>query len=339
MSMLRNQTTTPKKKERRLQNRRAVRHTELTALDENTSPALGNRAQTSPTHKHKCEICFKQFQYLSKLNDHMVVHSYEKNFKCRFCDKRYRRRRELNTHMKRHRLENLSASMCNPFQNQELQEGGVEVPLEAVLGRVPSQVDDLNRVESWARQAMGELNEKHEEVEVAMPLVAAAMYEDVQSRLEHPNAIIYDRQFDTDMFNAVLLGYENVVRLLLSNGYDPNTPDTYFGSVLHVAAAFNTIEIVELLLQSGAEVNAEGGGFGSVLQAATVRGGHESSAIVNLLLDWGADVKFRRGWDGQTVLETAIHAGNREVMYILMERGALLNYVGRNSVWFGTRTG
>ncbi|KAF8518578.1 hypothetical protein JB92DRAFT_2634701, partial [Gautieria morchelliformis] len=58
------------------------------------------------------------------------------------------------------------------------------------------------------------------------------------------------------------------------------------GNALQVASLRGHHAIVQLLLENGADVNAQGGWYGNALQAALSQGHHP---IVQLLLEKGAD--------------------------------------------------
>ena len=85
---------------------------------------------------------------------------------------------------------------------------------------------------------------------------------------------------------------------------------------LHIAACEGLEDEVSRLLEDGARVDAPGETWGNVLQAAVV-GGHVS--IIQLLLDYGADVTLYGGPYGQYSLHTAMQSGNREIVRLLLE--------------------
>ena len=85
---------------------------------------------------------------------------------------------------------------------------------------------------------------------------------------------------------------------------------------LHIAAYEGLEDEVAQLLKDGAKVNAPGETWGNVLQAAVV-GGHVS--IVQLLLEYGAEVTLYGGPYGQYSLYTAMRSGNNEIVRLLLE--------------------
>ena len=85
---------------------------------------------------------------------------------------------------------------------------------------------------------------------------------------------------------------------------------------LHIAAYEGLEAEVFQLLKDGAKVNAPGHTWGNVLQAAVV-GGHVS--IVQLLLEYGAEVTLYGGPYGQYSLYTAMQSGKEEMVRLLLE--------------------
>ena len=85
---------------------------------------------------------------------------------------------------------------------------------------------------------------------------------------------------------------------------------------LHIAAYEGLEDEVAQLLKDGAKVNAPGQTWGNVLQAA-VMGGHVS--IVQLLLEYGAEVTLYGGPYGQYSLYTAMRSEKKEIVRILRE--------------------
>ena len=118
-----------------------------------------------------------------------------------------------------------------------------------------------------------------------------------------------------------------------------NTADSELGSKasyechknppLHIAAYEGLEDEVSRLLEDGARVDAPGETWGNVLQAAVV-GGHVS--IVQLLLDYGADVTLYGGPYGQYSLHTAMQSGNREIGRLLLEAREKTEFISTEEV-------
>ncbi|KAJ6527979.1 ankyrin repeat-containing domain protein [Mycena vulgaris] len=79
--------------------------------------------------------------------------------------------------------------------------------------------------------------------------------------------------------------------------------------------------LVQLILDNGADVNAPGGGYGSPLLAATIRG---NTGVVQLLLEHRADINFESGERGSAFC-VASEDGNIEIAQLLLEHGAHIN--------------
>ena len=70
-------------------------------------------------------------------------------------------------------------------------------------------------------------------------------------------------------------------------------------------------------------MNAKGGDYGNALQAAS-NDGHKE--IVQLLLERGADVNAQGGYYGDA-LQAALNNGHKEIVQLLLGRGANMNEV------------
>ena len=98
---------------------------------------------------------------------------------------------------------------------------------------------------------------------------------------------------------------------------------------LHIAAYEGLEDEVSRLLEDGARLDAPGETWGNVLQAAVV-GGHVS--IVQLLLDYGADVTLYGGPYGQYSLHTAMQSGRREIVRLLLEAREKTEFISTEEV-------
>jgi ankyrin repeat protein len=84
-----------------------------------------------------------------------------------------------------------------------------------------------------------------------------------------------------------------------------------------------------MLLKKGADVNAQGGVYGNALQAASAEGKQEIS--VAMLLERGADVNAQGGVAGNA-LQAASAAGEKEIVAMLLEKGADVDHPQRRTV-------
>ena len=109
-----------------------------------------------------------------------------------------------------------------------------------------------------------------------------------------------------------------VVRALLAEGVDVNTPQADGATALHWAAHWDDGDTADLLIRAGAHVNAANAHGVTPLSLACLNG---SAAIVDRLLAAGADPNAARA-TGETPLMTAAHTGNVDVVQALLSYGA-----------------
>jgi ankyrin repeat protein len=100
-----------------------------------------------------------------------------------------------------------------------------------------------------------------------------------------------------------------------------NQKDVAGNTALHHAAFTGNSFLVQLLFQSGANVSANNRGRTALHFAA--ESGKESTEIVQLLLEQGADIHAPDS-NGRTALHEAIREGNLQIFRILLDRGASL---------------
>lgn len=165
-------------------------------------------------------------------------------------------------------------------------------------------------------------------------------------------------QFGSVLQAAAYSGSEELVRLFLEKGANINQEGGEYAHVLQAAIPLCSEACILFLLDSGAKVNVHGGRYGSALRAAITwnrepivrellkRGADpnevipESSMsvlyiaatkgyvkIVEALLDHGADINLKSG-SLRTALHAAIRQNNKEVVNLLMDRGAIPDTLG-----------
>jgi ankyrin repeat protein len=109
---------------------------------------------------------------------------------------------------------------------------------------------------------------------------------------------------------------------LVAKRADLNTAQPDGTTALHWAAHWNDARTVAMLLRAGANPKAVNRYGASPLSEAVVSG---SAAMIQSLLDAGADPKTLTTADGETVLMTAARAGNLDAVRLLLDRGADVN--------------
>ena len=114
--------------------------------------------------------------------------------------------------------------------------------------------------------------------------------------------------------------HENIVRLLLERGADPNAVEKGPGT-LHMALWRGDTALVDLLLSHGASSHRpDDSGITPLMMAAMV--GHASALL--RLLDEGAVVDSQDR-QGMTAMTVACRSGRAEIFTILLDRGARLD--------------
>lgn len=98
----------------------------------------------------------------------------------------------------------------------------------------------------------------------------------------------------------------NVVRILLHHGANPNVGDQNGASPLHLASEIGNLSVVDALLEEGANVNyIDDEGETALFYA--LRGQHED--VVRKLFDYGVDAPMRNS-DGETALDFCLAIGD-----------------------------
>jgi ankyrin repeat protein len=114
-------------------------------------------------------------------------------------------------------------------------------------------------------------------------------------------------------------GYDDVVKLLLSKGANPNTLMKNGWSPLDCVCSGGELETARSLIEHGADVNLAMEPGDTPLILAAMKGHLD---VVRLLLENGADPK-RRGEEGYTVLQAAAFSGNKELAAFLVTHAGL----------------
>ncbi|KAL4874323.1 ankyrin repeat-containing domain protein [Aspergillus karnatakaensis] len=123
----------------------------------------------------------------------------------------------------------------------------------------------------------------------------------------------------TLLTSAAAYGHTEAMKLALTYGINPNTPDPHGKTALHHAARTGNLEPVELLLAAGANINARcETGTTPLLLAVSMR----KIAVARYLLDCGADIHAQNR-NGFNVIDLAIaRETGVEMVEMLLDRGA-----------------
>ena len=158
-------------------------------------------------------------------------------------------------------------------------------------------------------------------------------YEDVVKILivggANPN--MSDKYGSTPLHLATIRGHTDVVQLLLENGAMPDMPDKEGKTALHWAATanFGRQQVVELLLNRGAKPNMADLHGRTPLHVAAMRG-HKD--VVQMLLNGSAEpnIKSQPSQQGVTPLHCAVIQNRKEVVQLLINGGAEPNMADQN---------
>ena len=124
----------------------------------------------------------------------------------------------------------------------------------------------------------------------------------------------------TALWQSMSKRHEDVVRLLLERGADPNTPgNEYDHTPLHGAAGLGSKELVEMLLNAGADPMDQDEDTGSTPLHSAVYA--RSCEVIQILRDHGADPN-KEDNTGDTPLTIAHEKGLMDIVDILKNGGA-----------------
>jgi ankyrin repeat protein len=131
-----------------------------------------------------------------------------------------------------------------------------------------------------------------------------------------------DESGSTPMFEAVKRNRPEFVQLLIDRGAKVNVKDIRQFTPLTTAAAAGAEEISRILVKAGADVTSETYGLTPLMFAVASR----KIPMVKLLVELGAPVDQVSSMSGQTVLFSAIYAGNPEMVQALIDLKANVNF-------------
>jgi len=141
----------------------------------------------------------------------------------------------------------------------------------------------------------------------------------------------------TPLMYAALYADAGALRRLLANGADPNIPNEAGATAL--MWAIDDMEKTQLLIERGADVNARSNDGRTPLLIAAGRAG--SRDVVKLLLDRGANPSLSATSNNgnRTPLSEAASTGDDAVLRLLLERGADVKTAGLLPLHFAAAVG
>jgi len=113
-------------------------------------------------------------------------------------------------------------------------------------------------------------------------------------------------------------GHTKIMKLLLNEGANPDTPDLHENRPIHLAAKAGKNEAIKLLLDNGVDPDSYNDDTDTPLLLAA-RGGHLDT--LSLLLEAGATVNVCDASDS-TPLHNAAIGGHQQALKLLIEKGA-----------------
>jgi ankyrin repeat protein len=134
----------------------------------------------------------------------------------------------------------------------------------------------------------------------------------------------------SDVAEAAMKGNREAVRSLLDRKADVNAPQVDGTTALHWAVEADDLEMADLLIKHGANVSAANHDGATPLLLASVNG---KAAMIEKLLQGGADPNVPLSSYGDTALMLAARSGNTDALKVLLDHGAQVN---KQETWGGT---
>src|SRR6516164_2276606 len=134
----------------------------------------------------------------------------------------------------------------------------------------------------------------------------------------------------SDVADAAMKGNREAVRSLLDRKTDVNAPQLDGTTALHWAVEADDLDLADLLIRQGANVSAANRDGATPLLLASVNG---KAAMIERLLQAGADPNVALSRYGDTALMLAARTGDTDAIKVLLDHGAQVN---KQETWGGT---
>jgi ankyrin repeat protein len=174
--------------------------------------------------------------------------------------------------------------------------------------------DDARREKAWQDYKGRELFDAIDSGKVAEVLDAAKDGADLSS--VRPNG-------DTPLMAAIDNGHEEIVKILLDQGCNPDTRNLLNGETALIRAIRErNLALAAVILTAGADINGRNNEGETALMIAVNQGDAEA---VGFLVEKGCDVNASDSVSSETTATRAFRGNHMEILEVLLKKGALLN--------------
>lgn len=190
--------------------------------------------------------------------------------------------------------------------------------------------EDIETVTRLLDEDPGLINQRDNDG--STPLHIAAYYGDLKmSRLlveRGADIDAGDNDNSTPLISAAMLGHLGVAQLLVEKGASVSHRDRYDNSPMLSAARCGNVELIAYLIEKGGDINDQTEHGSTLLHLAVVRGHPE---MTRYLLEQDIDANISPDpVRAPMPIIRAVNFGNTEIIRVLLEFGADLNYVDPN---------